>query len=162
VLMFQPIVPLQGLSQADLPGFTNEPAMLEGGVSPPERLSTTEAQALTDTLRSRNPDLGAGYEVLLRLKDHQNELISPSAFMPTAERFGLMADIDRWVIDRAFRALREVSRGERIVFAINRCEAVCVRDRQAGAVQRGSDLRGVRSDGVTGDRRPAADAAVDS
>ncbi len=86
----------------------------------------------TQKLRARNPDLGAGYEVLLRLKDHHNELISPSAFMPTAERFGLMADIDRWVIDRAFRALREVSRGEKIVFAIN-LSAQSLADAKLGA-----------------------------
>lgn len=56
----------------------------------------------------RNPDAPLMFEVLLRLRGAQGDLISPNAFLPTAERFGLMADIDRWVIDRALRALRDV------------------------------------------------------
>ena len=31
------------------------------------------------------------------------KLIRPGAFLPAAERFGLMAQIDRWVIERVFR-----------------------------------------------------------
>mgnify|MGYP000153070798 FL=1 len=38
------------------------------------------------------------YEVLLRLKGSQGELISPNAFIPTAERFNLMPRIDAWVV----------------------------------------------------------------
>jgi diguanylate cyclase (GGDEF)-like protein/PAS domain S-box-containing protein len=59
------------------------------------------------------------YEALVRLRDSQGELISPHAFLPSAERFGLMADIDRWVIDRAMRSLRESRSGERIALSIN-------------------------------------------
>ncbi|WP_423187663.1 EAL domain-containing protein [Alishewanella sp. d11] len=42
---------------------------------------------------------GLYYEVLLRLKDHQGQPISPAIFIPVAERFGLMLEIDRWVFD---------------------------------------------------------------
>jgi diguanylate cyclase (GGDEF)-like protein/PAS domain S-box-containing protein len=38
------------------------------------------------------------YEILLRLRDHKQTVQPPSAFIPTAERYGLMANIDRWVI----------------------------------------------------------------
>ncbi|MFV2055494.1 MAG: EAL domain-containing protein [Thiohalomonadales bacterium] len=41
------------------------------------------------------------YEVLLRLPDSRGNMISPEVFLPTAERFNLMRDIDRWVIKRA-------------------------------------------------------------
>lgn len=37
-------------------------------------------------------------EILLRLKDENNQLIAPMAFLPSAERYGLMPAIDRWVI----------------------------------------------------------------
>ena len=37
-------------------------------------------------------------EVLIRLHDDHNEYILPSSFLPTAERYGLMRTIDRWVI----------------------------------------------------------------
>ncbi len=47
------------------------------------------------------------YEVLLRLLDEQNEIIMPGGFLPSAERFGLAADIDRWVIVHAMQELSE-------------------------------------------------------
>lgn len=45
------------------------------------------------------------YEVLLRLQD-STELHYPTAFLAAAERFGMMRDIDRWVINRALRELK--------------------------------------------------------
>lgn len=38
------------------------------------------------------------YEVLLRLIDESGQLVAPGAFLPAAERYGLMPAIDRWVI----------------------------------------------------------------
>jgi diguanylate cyclase (GGDEF)-like protein/PAS domain S-box-containing protein len=43
-------------------------------------------------------------EVLLRLRGANDEIILPGAFLPTAERLGLIHLIDQWVIDRAFAA----------------------------------------------------------
>lgn len=40
-------------------------------------------------------------ELLLRMLSRKGELIAPGAFLPTAERCGLIADIDRWVIRKA-------------------------------------------------------------
>ncbi|MEO0540603.1 MAG: EAL domain-containing protein [Cyanobacteria bacterium P01_A01_bin.105] len=37
-------------------------------------------------------------EILLRMVDAQGNVIMPGAFMPAAERYGLMPDIDRWVV----------------------------------------------------------------
>ncbi len=48
---------------------------------------------------------GRHIELLLRLADAGSELVSPAAFMPAAERFGLMPQIDRWVVSRAFAAI---------------------------------------------------------
>lgn len=42
-------------------------------------------------------------ELLLRLVDTKDHLLLPRAFIPIAERYGLMASIDRWVIENAFR-----------------------------------------------------------
>jgi diguanylate cyclase (GGDEF)-like protein len=39
-------------------------------------------------------------EVLLRLVGEQGELILPDAFIPAAERYGVMIAIDRWVAER--------------------------------------------------------------
>ena len=43
-------------------------------------------------------------EVLLRMLDEANNPITPGAFMPAASRFGLLPQIDRWVIERVFGA----------------------------------------------------------
>ena len=37
-------------------------------------------------------------EVLLRMRGKHNDIITPNAFIPAAERYNLMAEIDRWVI----------------------------------------------------------------
>ncbi|NOQ89360.1 MAG: diguanylate cyclase, partial [Gammaproteobacteria bacterium] len=42
------------------------------------------------------------YEVLLRLNDDEGSLISPGSYIPAAERFDLMKDIDYWVIEQTF------------------------------------------------------------
>ncbi|WP_049780032.1 EAL domain-containing protein [Desulfotomaculum nigrificans] len=48
------------------------------------------------------------YEALVRLLDDDNKILSPGEFIPVAERFGLMAEIDHWVIQAALRKLSEV------------------------------------------------------
>ena len=61
------------------------------------------------------------YELLLRLVDAKGEVVLPKTFIPAAERYGLMATIDRWVIRKAFHhatvALRSRSLG--VGIAIN-------------------------------------------
>ena len=47
------------------------------------------------------------FEVLTRMLDEQNGLIMPSAFLPSAERFGLAGEIDKWVIVNAIETLAE-------------------------------------------------------
>lgn len=45
------------------------------------------------------------YEVRVRLRGENGELLRPEAFMPAAEQFGLMPAIDRWVVERCIRRL---------------------------------------------------------
>ncbi|MDP2878428.1 MAG: EAL domain-containing protein [Sulfuricella sp.] len=52
-------------------------------------------------------------EILLRLIDVNGKVIAPGAFLPAAERYGLMPVIDRWVIRTLFAAIMEkFDRGE--------------------------------------------------
>ena len=44
-------------------------------------------------------------ELLLRMRDEHGKLIGPDAFLPTAERYGLIHAIDRWVVREAIRVL---------------------------------------------------------
>jgi len=44
------------------------------------------------------------YEVLIRLKMDDGQLIGPDMFLPAAVRFGLMAEIDAWMIANSIKA----------------------------------------------------------
>ena len=56
---------------------------------------------------SSAPARGLGrYEVLLRMINEERDgLIAPGQFLPAAERFGLMPNLDRWVVDHCLRSL---------------------------------------------------------
>ena len=45
------------------------------------------------------------YEILIRLVNDDNEVIPPGAFIPAAERYGLMNSIDLWVIEESLKQL---------------------------------------------------------
>ena len=47
------------------------------------------------------------FEILLRMVDEDGELVPPGAFIPAAERYSLMSNIDRWVVDNVFKWLDE-------------------------------------------------------
>ncbi len=45
------------------------------------------------------------YEVLVRMRGEDGKLYFPDSFIPTAERFNLMTDIDLWVLEHALKDL---------------------------------------------------------
>ncbi|MGH2955586.1 MAG: putative bifunctional diguanylate cyclase/phosphodiesterase [Solirubrobacterales bacterium] len=45
------------------------------------------------------------YEVLLRMRGEDGGLVEPGAFLSTAERFGLIQGVDRWVTQQAMRLI---------------------------------------------------------
>ncbi|MDH5711816.1 MAG: bifunctional diguanylate cyclase/phosphodiesterase, partial [Gammaproteobacteria bacterium] len=49
------------------------------------------------------------YEVLIRMRDGNGELYTPDSFIPTAERFNMMVDIDMWVVEHALRTLVDIN-----------------------------------------------------
>ena len=60
------------------------------------------------------------YELLLRLRDEEGELVLPGRFLGVAEAVGLIHDIDRWVLKRAVSLLAgEQRRGRNTRFAVN-------------------------------------------
>ncbi len=57
-------------------------------------------------------------EVLVRMLDESGRLVPPGAFIPAAERYGMMLSLDRWVVQRSLQAL--AARGaESVTFSIN-------------------------------------------
>jgi diguanylate cyclase (GGDEF)-like protein/PAS domain S-box-containing protein len=61
------------------------------------------------------------YELLLRMRDENGDLVGPDQFIPAAERYNLMPMLDRWVIREALSKLadREAENEARYTIAIN-------------------------------------------
>jgi diguanylate cyclase (GGDEF)-like protein len=59
------------------------------------------------------------YEVLLRLREHNGDLIPPGAFIPAAERYNMICLVDRWVVDHIFDYLQRQRLTSRLRFSIN-------------------------------------------
>jgi len=97
LLHFQPMLPLRDIDVDTLPA-SDEPLW--------DRISADGRGRLY-------------YEVLVRMVGPNDELFSPNAFLPTAERFNLMRDIDFWVISRAIRTLSALDAPNDITFSIN-------------------------------------------
>ncbi len=55
----------------------------------------------------QHQDTLVNYELLLRLRGDDNSIIAPGNFLSSAERYGLMPQIDRWVIRNYFRWLAQ-------------------------------------------------------
>ncbi|MGB3237071.1 MAG: EAL domain-containing protein [Geitlerinemataceae cyanobacterium] len=76
------------------------------------------------------------YEVLLRLVDEDGQIVLPGAFLPAAERYDLIGEIDRWVIEKFFeiyqtssQKLLDYSRSSEPLYAINLSGASISNDR---------------------------------
>ncbi len=52
-----------------------------------------------------NRDPRGHYELLLRMRGENGELVQPAEFIPAAERYNVMAMIDRWVVSKALGTL---------------------------------------------------------
>ena len=66
-------------------------------------LALQTVQSLTDNTSPRMI-----YEFLLRWPQADGSMISPGLFIPTAERYDLMRDLDGWVIENAFAAIAQL------------------------------------------------------
>jgi EAL domain-containing protein (putative c-di-GMP-specific phosphodiesterase class I) len=52
------------------------------------------------------------YELLLRLRDSDGRMVRPFGFLEPADRYGLMAEIDRWVVGHALDLLARDATGD--------------------------------------------------
>ena len=48
------------------------------------------------------------YEILLRMRDSNSDIILPNGFLPSAQRIGLMVDIDKWILSKSIATLKNV------------------------------------------------------
>lgn len=98
------------------------PCMREAGIKGRQQSEWIRASSLASALEQGRfllynqpvvPLLGGNegplqQELLVRLLGNEGEVVLPRIFIPTAERNGLMAAIDRWVIRTAFHRHHEI------------------------------------------------------
>ncbi len=89
-----------------------------------ERVRTATEQGLFVLMSQPIVDLATGvasqHEILLRMRGDDGELVAPGAFLDTAERFGLIGGIDRWVVRQAVRLIDSHSRaGHPLTLEVN-------------------------------------------
>jgi diguanylate cyclase (GGDEF)-like protein len=71
-------------------------------------------------IQKTNPKSAAPhYEVLVRMKGDDGKLIPPNTFIPSAEKYGLIAQLDRWVIKAALNAISKLPDDDQSTFDIN-------------------------------------------
>ncbi len=60
------------------------------------------------------------FELLIRMIDEEGQFVPPGAFLATAERFGLIQSIDRWVVMQAIQTLAEQRKiGSNLCLSVN-------------------------------------------
>jgi len=60
------------------------------------------------------------HEILLRLAEEDGNIVPPMAFIPAAERYNMMSNIDRWVVNTVFQKYGELlSQLPRSIYTIN-------------------------------------------
>jgi diguanylate cyclase (GGDEF)-like protein len=57
-------------------------------------------------LGATDPGASGLLEIMLRMQDGNGKLVPPGAFIPAAERYNLMASLDRWVITETLKWLK--------------------------------------------------------
>lgn len=60
------------------------------------------------------------YELLVRMIDEDRNIVAPGAFLPVAERFGLICELDIWMIRKAIALIeKEQIAGRKIALEVN-------------------------------------------
>src|SRR4051794_28795796 len=136
----QGVAPGQLLVDADVAMYDAKDAgrdrvsLLDGSISRREELRTRQhwLQRLREAIDEGGFELHAQpildlannelnrYELLLRLHDGMGEVVAPSEFLGLAERFGMITDIDLWVLREAINLLRDMNfAGQDVSFEVN-------------------------------------------
>ena len=76
-------------------------------------LDYQEVQLLQPRPTKHVPE-GPHIELLIRLRDEDGRIILPGAFLPAAERYGLMPLLDRWVVGEAISHFNELHASGRV------------------------------------------------
>ncbi|MBI3067599.1 MAG: EAL domain-containing protein, partial [Betaproteobacteria bacterium] len=98
-------------------------AQLTGWSNPRERvtqaLERDEFILYTQTILPLIPGAVPACEFLVRLKEEEQHLAPPGAFIPVMEYYDLMPDLDRWVVSHVLDWYRSRMRERQILCSIN-------------------------------------------
>ena len=87
-------------------------------------------------------------EILLRLVGEDGKIIPPMAFVPAAERYGLMIAVDRWVVRNAFAYIASLPPEKSILFSINLSGGTMNDDTALSFIMTEMQTSGVRPDSI--------------
>ena len=82
---------------------------------------------------------GAAEELLIRMRSKSGDLVLPGTFLPVAEQYGLIADIDRWVIHEAVKVAAQGRRVEANISAWTIANVDIVPDVEVALAEAGAD-----------------------
>lgn len=74
-----------------------------------QALENNAFELFSQTIKPMKNSNHAHFEVLLRMIDSHGNYIGPDTFIPAAERYQLMLNIDHWVINKTLNALKDMS-----------------------------------------------------
>ncbi|QKX15684.1 EAL domain-containing protein [Microbulbifer sp. YPW1] len=85
-----------------------------------EALDENRLQLFAQPIASAvSPSVISHYELLVRMVDADGSLIAPGAFIPAAERYGLMLQIDHWVMHEFLHNKVQAAMHSGLSFAMN-------------------------------------------
>lgn len=64
--------------------------------------------AISGATGDKTGSIPSHHEILLRMSSEEGDIISPNAFIPPAERYQIMSQLDRWVIHTTFEFIRTI------------------------------------------------------
>lgn len=73
------------------------------------------AQPIAKTAVAGHLPVTRHYELLLAIRDKDGNLTSPATFIGSAERYGFMTLVDRWVVREAFRWISSLMDAQKVV-----------------------------------------------
>lgn len=91
-------------------------------------LRNNKMQLLFQPIVSLKDDEKENYEALLRIRDESGNTLMPREFLPVAEKSGLMAAIDRWVLAHGIKAVTEERGKGRPVVLFVKLSAASLKD----------------------------------
>ncbi len=93
--------------------FERRHAELEWASILPQALEEERFELYYQPIHSLNGSGGGPHgEILLRLRDHEGNQVSPGLFIPAGERYNIMPAVDRWVVETVFDGIARMLRAE--------------------------------------------------